>query len=134
MKQAIITLVAVALLAGCAALQRQDPTARLTVQYATLKYIAEDASKAARVAEIAQDARDSLDAGSVTLSLLDAALRERIDWSRLDTADRLLLDSLLVMLRDELEHRFGDGLLDGDARVQIRVVADWIIQAAAMVR
>lgn len=115
---------------GCAYIEQRPATAMLTVQYATLKYVGEDRAKAERVRQTAAQFRDSLSGDLVTLDALDAALRAEIKWDKIDQADQLLLNALLLELRTTLEQRFSAELLSPDDTVVLRRVADWIIQAA----
>lgn len=135
MKTAILTLFAVVLLlAGCASLQDNQPTARLTVQYATLKVIDNDVEKRDRVVEIAERTLDRLDdTPEATVSALVREVRDQVPWSKLDSADKILIDALLTELEARLIERFGDGVLSEEARLGAATVAEWVISAARMV-
>ena len=132
----LLALAAAALvLTGCSFLEERETTARLTVQYATLKVINDETERAERVRKLISEAREYVSSDtSVTIAFLDTQARARIDWERLDTADRLLIDAVLVEARVELERRIGEGVLDPNATLQLLTVFDWIESAAAMVR
>lgn len=70
--------------------------------------------------------------GATTLGALDRHVRDQIRWDRLDVADRLLLDALLIELRAELEARMGDGVLSPEHRTRIETVLDWVEQAVRL--
>jgi hypothetical protein len=132
----ILIAIAMMFTTGCAMLpSTESTTARLAVQYGTLKYIGDDVEKAARVRDVVTDAQNILDIGtSVTVIALDAAIRDRISWDRLDLADTLLLNVLLDELRIEMESRIGAGQLNEDDRVRVSAVFGWINSAAGLVR
>jgi hypothetical protein len=121
----------VLLLGGCATLGEGDTGPRLAVQYAALKYIGEDQGKAQRIHDTAGAVLPGL-TGSVTLAMLEVQLRERIDWQRLDMADRLLLDTLITELAADLHTRMGDGVLDPEQLTRVEHVVAWVQQAARM--
>lgn len=135
MKLATVTLFAAALLlAGCSFLQDNQPTARLTVQYATLKVIDGDLDKRDRVVEIAERALDRLDdTPEATVHAVVGEVREQVPWSNLDAADKILIDALLTELESRLIERYGDGVLSEEARLGAATVAQWVISAARMV-
>lgn len=135
MKLATVTLFAAALLlAGCSILQDNQPTARLTVQYATLKVIDGDLDKRDRVVEIAERALDRLDdTPEATVHAVVGEVREQVPWSNLDAADKILIDALLTELESRLIERYGDGVLSEEARLGAATVAQWVISAARMV-
>lgn len=118
-------------LVGCAALDQHQATAKLAIQYATLKYVDDDAHKRERVQAVVANARE-LAASASTLDAIDQAVRESIDWSKLDDADKLLASALLDVVRDELKARFGDGVLDPEQIVGVNKVLDWIDEAAQL--
>lgn len=117
-------------LSGCAVLEGNPATARFAVQYATLKVIKDDHWKAARVVQIVTQAAELLDESSATIALLEAAVRSSIDWDKLDAADTLLADNLIIAVKFELEKRVGDSLLDPEKTFAIKMVLSWIIEAA----
>ena len=135
MKLATVTLFAAALLlAGCSFLQDNQASARLTVQYATLKVIDGDLDKRDRVVEIAERALDRLDdTPEATVHAVVGEVREQVPWSNLDAADKILIDALLTELESRLIERYGDGVLSEEARLGAATVAQWVISAARMV-
>lgn len=118
------------LFSGCASIMERESSARIAVTYATWKAIGDDDARGDRVIEIAGGAREALGRENASLALLDEYVRRQIDWDRLDRADRLLIDALLTELRAELEARIGGGLLDGESRLRLAKVLDWISAAA----
>lgn len=120
------------LVSGCALLSgEQTARERLAVQYATLKVIDGDPARAARVQALVAEARQYLTGGAeVTIARLDAEARARIDWQRLEAADRLLLEAVLLEARQQLTERLGAGVLDEGQRVALDAVLGWIEGAA----
>lgn len=118
-------------LVGCSMLDQHQAGAKLAVQFATLKYVDDDADKRERVQAVVANARE-LAATATTLDALDQAVRESIDWSKLDDADKLLATALLDLVRDELRSRFDSELLDPEQVVAVNTVLDWIDEAARL--
>lgn len=118
---------------GCASINTESASARLTVQYAVLKYIKEDTQKAERVV-IHVDRAIALVEGNEVISVSDIVtkIRASINWKRLDPADLLLLDALLLQLEDSLKKRIGDGRINPEGRVELITVLGWIKNAALM--
>lgn len=125
-------LICLFLLSGCAFLQEHESEARIATTYATLKVIGEDSERAARVVEIATEVR-AIASGDpeATVALLIGEARELIKWDRLDAADTVLVDTLLVELEVRLIDVLGDDILPEDARVTVQTIADWVIRAAS---
>lgn len=118
---------------GCALVAENESTARITTTYATLKVIDDDADKAARVIEIATEVKTfASDDPEATVDALIVATRALIRWDRLDRADAILVDTLLLELARELKERLGAGVLPEAARLTVVMVADWVISAAAL--
>lgn len=130
---ALLALVGGLLLAGCSTFTEHKAVTKLAVQYATIKVIEKNPDKAPRIVEIAQFVRTN--AGSetaATVALLETAVRAQIDWTKLDPADTILVDTLIVTVRDELIARLGDGPLAGDQLLVVAEVAGWIQDAALL--
>lgn len=137
MKKLLIALVLSVFLTGCTTLQSvsENSSARLTVQYATLKYVDEDTEKAERIASVVTTVKENLnETAEYTISEAVVQIRERIDFGRLDAADQLLLDALLNELEAELVKRFGSGVVDKETKESLSTVADWILDALKFVR
>ena len=128
-----LILIALVGLAGCAALlSENEDRGRLAVQYATLKVIDGQQSRADRVQVWVSDAQSYVDASEeVTIDRLDEEVRERVRWERLDAADQLLIDRILTNSRERLEAELSGGLLDEPERQRLGTVLEWIEEAAA---
>lgn len=132
--QKLFLLLMAAVLVGCASLKENNADARLIVQYSTLK-VCDTAERAARCAEIAGEVqRYANDTAQLTVSALMFAIEEQIDWTSLDAADALLVRTLTERLRAELVERLGEDVLPEDLRLAATTVADWVIDASALVR
>lgn len=127
-------LLVIALLSGCALIKEGNSDARLIVQYSTLK-VCDTPARAQRCSEIATEVqRYANDAEQLTVAALMLAIEEQVDWTALDAADALLVRTLTDRLRSELEERLGADVLPEDLRLAATTVADWVIEASALVR
>lgn len=121
------------LVSACATIGDQDSTVRLAAMYATIKVINGDTRKAERVEEIASQVQAyASDEKFLTIDLLVDQVRELVNWDKLDAADTLLVDALLMELRSRLEERLGTNVLPEDLRLAVNTVAGWVISAARM--
>lgn len=127
----VLTMFALLMIPSCSTLEKPSSTARAAVTVGTLKYIGEDREKARRVEKTALDVLASM-SGGTTIEQLDQHIRNKINWSRLDLADRILLDALLRELSATITASIGEGLLSDSDKVRIERVAEWVIAAARM--
>jgi hypothetical protein len=118
-------------LVGCSILDNHQASAKLAIQYATLKYVDGDQAKGDRVLAVVANARE-LSATATTLDALHEAVRQSISWDKLDDADKLLASNLLDMIRDELQARFDSDLLEPEQVVAVHRVLDWVEEAAQL--
>jgi len=126
-------VVSLSSMVGCATLKSGDPGPKLAVGYATLKYIGEDVPRAHRVVDAVDRAEALLDGNiAVAVPEIEKAIRQQIDFTKLDAADRLLLNTLFDTVRVELEVRLGTGALNPEQLVQVRVVLGWVKSAAEL--
>lgn len=132
---AVLFAFAFPFLSGCAVLEtvENSPTvSKLAVQQATLRVVGEDIEKAERAIFLVDDVRTMVMLDAVTIGLLDESIRFQIDWRSMSLADAQLLAMLLDELRDRLEVRIGQGVLNPEDKASINTVLDWIEDAAKM--
>lgn len=117
----------------------QQASARLIAQYATMKYIGKAGSeearrdRAIRVVNVTLHAQGLVDTGiTTTIPLIEKAVRDNIDWSRFDLADRMLVDNLIALIRQELEARMGQAgsVLGEEQRIAVSQMLGWVMAAA----
>lgn len=124
-------------LVGCKALETHENSARLIIQYSTLKYIEKagdapaQAARAGRVRSVAEQAMAMAAGGNVILSALEASIRAEVAKLTLSPADRMLADGLISVVAQELSRKFGEGVLSEQQLVQTRAVLSWVIEATA---
>ena len=116
-------------LVGCSMLDKHQASAKLAIQYATIKYIDGSDDKRERTLKVTANARE-LAATGATLDAIDQAIRDSIDWNKLDDADKLLANALLDIVGEELKARIGEGTLDPDQVLAVEAVLGWIEEAA----
>lgn len=133
---ALIASAVLALTAGCAALKQGGTGAQTAVEVATIKVIDGDAERANRVVEIVGKVRGLIEGDEVsTLETVEDNVRSAIDWSGLDTAEKLVVNRLIDAVRAEIDNRINaDDIasLDPDEVVAVQRILDWIEQAAVM--
>lgn len=127
----MIVCVAVSLIAGCATIQENESTARVAVQYATIKILDGDPEKADKVEQIAEEVKAYASGEKpVTVDALIEKAATYIPWEDLDDADTLLVTALLEEIRVRLKERLGDDFVPEDLRVTVDMVAGWVLEAA----
>jgi len=120
-------------LSGCLATMATvatNPVFQTTVQYGVLKYLGKNPEKVSPAERIV----DSLikyteQETELTIKELEDLVVESIPWNKLDNADQLVLTNLLIMIRDQVRARIGDGLLNPDEKIQVLTFLRWIKQA-----
>lgn len=133
MKKVLLGIIAFSftLLSGCAFLQENPDTAKLTTQYATAKVIDGETDRAQRIIDIVSEARATVGKDAVsTVAALDAFVRSKINWSSLAPEDSILIDAVLANAADRLEQEIGAGLLSPDQRVLLDTFLGWIEDTA----
>lgn len=130
---AIVAAIAALSFAGCSSTATGKPAAKLVVQYAVLKVVANNQEKAARVVEIAKEVQAVAgNDGFNTVSLLMTVVRTKIDYSKLDAADTLLANLLIETVEAELSERVGAGVIPEGSVFKVKEVASWVIDGAAL--
>lgn len=125
-----IIVIALALfISGCSMLEKRPATTMLLGQYTALKYIGEDAGKAQRVIETSNDIKKGL-IGTVTVVSLEAMVRSQIKWDKIDYADQLVIEAILVEARGVIATKIGDGVLKPEDLVRIDHFFDQIIETS----
>lgn len=130
-----IALVCTFILMSCASLSTdrgQQAAARIGVQYATLKVIDGDADRATSVVEVVDRAIALAEGEPVSLDDLEAQIRDAIPWNKLDDADTLLAELLILQIREELDVRVVDGLVDPERAAAAVEVLRWVRDAASL--
>lgn len=130
---ALAVLLASLTLPSCSTISEHPALAQLAVQYAVVKVLDNNPQHAPRVVEIATFLEENAGATqATTVLLLEQLVRAQINWDRLDAADKILVDALIVAVRQELVARLGDGPLTGDNVLVVKEVAGWIKNAALL--
>lgn len=122
---------------GCATLSKlfdeNKAASRLVIQYATLKYINEDAERAADVVQIVDQALATLgDTPETALGNLKEIVDAAIAQAGLDSAERLLFTDLTDVVFQEIVKR----LPDADAPIpvdEVKEVFGWMREAALLI-
>ena len=131
MKILAVCLLSVMVLMACSTLQSNDMRAQLAVTYAAEKIIRTEPARAVRVLDEVEKARAYLISDEpVTIAALDRSVKSRINWEKLDPADRVLINAVLIEARERLEFEIGSGVLDEAQRVKVGAVLDWIAATA----
>lgn len=130
-----IVLFCTFILMGCASFstdQGKQVAARIGVQYATLKVIDGDTDRATLVVSVADRAIALAEGEPVSTSVLEEQIRAAIPWDKLDDADKLLVELLILQVRNELDIRVADGLVDPERAAAAVEVLQWVRDAAAL--
>lgn len=105
----------------------------VAVQYAVLKFIKGDQVRAARVRSVADTAMGLVKGDVVaTLDALEQTVRDQIDFSQMKAEDALLVNTLISVVRAELQARLGDAGVGEDAKVRIISVLTSVRDAAGL--
>lgn len=134
----ITSILLLAVLCSCAAIEENPLTAQLITSQTTLRFIeaADDPrARAALVAERVGQLAAVLDEGAIsTIDGLEAYIRAQIDWSQYGIADQDLLNFGITLAAQELERRAGTLQLNPESTIRIRTLLEWVALAAARVQ
>lgn len=118
---------------GCTTLPEGDKA--LIVHYAIAKAVGEvvkkDPARAERIVAIAGAVRQLAGNEQVSsVAMLDAFIRSKIDWSKLDAADQVMVNLLLERIKQRLEAKIGADPITGAKLLVVAEIAGWIEDAA----
>lgn len=123
-------------ISGCTTTsEEKDLLAQAAIQHATSKVIeagSDPVGRAARVYDIATEARKLLGGETVTLPLLEKAVRERLTTENLSPADLALVDTLVRVISFELARQVGSEKLKPEQKLAVDKVLSWVIAAATL--
>ncbi len=124
-------LAALALMTGCSWMRENPESARIMVQYETLRVLDGDVDRAQRLVTMVQRGRQFvLQGDQVAVSYLADAARAAINWDSLPPQDQLLVDEALTAAQRRLEERLGGGWLRPEQRLELDEFLGWIEAAA----
>jgi hypothetical protein len=130
----LVLLCALLTLCACKTLEQRETGVRIVVTYGTAKFIEKagtaeaQAARAEKIRTVAQDIRTFMEGNTVTLGLLEAAIRDRLP-ANLSPADRVLVNELIALIMMELRAKMDDGLLKPEQKVIVVKVIDWVTLA-----
>jgi len=129
----ILLVAVIAMMVGCATIDTQSMAQRMATQYSVLKYIDESPQKAERVVSRVDNIIAIVEKGDgITFAVVIDRVNSNINWNNLDTADTLLVKTLLLELQNDLGGRIGQGVLNQEDKANILAVLNWIRNAALM--
>jgi len=120
---------------GLAACQTptQTAVAQIAVQRAVYEVIKDHPNRAARIVRIAEQVEAV--AGTevaATPVILEQIVRKQIKWAELSPADVQMVDTLITLLRVELENQFSKVEVDAQKLLVVKTVAGWVRQTAQL--
>ena len=137
------TMLAVALaLSGCATLgngkidasPRTQALVQAVIQIAVYRAIGTDPARAIRIAQIASQAIGYAESGvsdsTITAAYIEDAVRENVAWEKLTLEERAVADSLIQIVRIEIDDVIGGKQLDGDTIIRVVSLLTWIRDTA----
>lgn len=130
MKTLIALLLSLTLLSGCAAIQDRNVSAKLAVQYTTLKVVEEDRLSKEGIKDVVEYTRSVINEdGRVDLNTLTSSVLSYIDIASMEPSRQLLILSLLEEIEAQIKTRSID-----EAYIQsVNVLLDWIEQSLMLV-
>jgi len=125
-KNIFIALTLSLALAGCTALQERNVSAKLAVQYTTLKVVEEDKLSKEGIKDTIKYARGVINEdGRVDLDQLTSSVLSYIDIASMPSSRQLLILSLL----EEIEVQIRSRSIEGKYVQSVNVLLDWIEQS-----
>jgi len=124
------------ILAGCQAVRQtiidNPEISRAIVEWATIKFVKDHPTRAARVVEIANQVKAASSGEEFdTVETLMIFIGSKINWDKLAPEDQPLARLLLATISRALSDRIGTGKLTGPDILIVNDVANWIAGAAS---
>lgn len=128
-------LATVAVLSGCATIEKHSAVVSLVVSQATMRYIEQAsplarAERASRVARIASDIEAVASGRPVTIPELASLALQAIP-SNLEPSDRALAVSIIQVAAQELQNKIGENVLTAEQTVTVKAVVEAVRLAAS---
>lgn len=111
----------------------QTALAQIAVQRAVYEVIKDHPGRAERIVQIATQV-EAVAGGEVaaTPAILESVIRSQIKWTELAPPDVQMVDSLITLLRVELENQFAKITVDEQKLLVVKTVASWVRQTAQL--
>ena len=111
----------------------QTALAQIAVQRAVYEVIKDHPERAQRIVFIAEQVEDVAGGEmAATPAVLEAFIRSQIKWTELAPPDVQMVDSLITLLRVELEAQLSQISVDAQKLLVVKTVAGWIKQTAQL--
>lgn len=105
----------------------QTLAAQIAVTLGTERIVRDDPARAAKAVAIATEVERLAAADdATTVDLVIAAVRSRIDFSKLTPGEQLAIDALITAVQEELNRKVSAGALPADFKLRVATVAGWI--------
>lgn len=129
----ILSVILVLSLSGCALFSNMQPNQKeLAVKYATFKIIGGKAERALKIVKWVNDAKGYINSDEeVKISYLDTALRKRIPWDKFDPEEALMIDAIIMEVKQKLLADLGGGVLTVEQEIKLFKVLDWVEATAS---
>ncbi len=134
-KIAIIIVLALLILQGCAVLSffvaaTQNPVVQTTVKYGIVKYLTNNPEKKSEADRIVSELIATVDRGAVTtLYELEGKVLEAVPWHKLDNADQYILLGMISTISEMIQKQVSDGVLSPKDKLTVKSYLEWIQQA-----
>ena len=138
MKKLICMLMMLFMLSGCATISgfiaaTENPVVKLTTQYAIIKYLQNDTTKASEAERIISELIEATEKGVlVSVADIEGMAFDMIPWEKLDNADQYALMSMLVVISDMMKDKVGEGYLEIEDNMKAVEFLTWIKQAVEL--
>lgn len=111
----------------------QNLAAQVAVMLGTERIVKDHPERAAKAVAIATEVEilAGADGAATTVDLVIAAVRARIDLTKLTPTEALAVELLITAVQEELNRKVQAGAIPADLRVKVATVATWIRLAAA---
>lgn len=111
----------------------QTALAQIAVQRAVYEVIKDHPDRAQKIVTIATQIETV--AGDIVVAspiALEAIIRSQIEWAKLAPEDIQMIDSLITLLRVELEAQFSKITINEEKLLAVKTVVAWVKQTAQL--
>ena len=136
MVRAIALYITLLALAGCATLTTLagNPIVQTGVKYGIIRLLSDHPDKQPQALAVIKEVRRySTQEADATIDDLAQRAMEAVPWSRMNLADQIVAQDMILYASNYLKDMVGDGVLEPDQKVAVRDFLLWIENAVKLV-
>lgn len=105
----------------------QSPLGQLAIQYAIMRFVADDYSKVVATLDTIHNLKQFVDGSEIiSINIVHKKAIGLINWEGMHPADKMLVESLIALILDDITKKIGAGPLCEAGRAQVISYLNWL--------